>query len=425
MTPYVITFIVMVGVFMIGCFAFKLPVGVSMLIAALCGALEGGLGTETIRMMVEGEFGYVDTILTIGCAMIFMKVIEGSGALDALSSLIIEKFHRFPAVLLVLIMLIIMFPGMITGSSTASVLSAGSIMAPVLMLMGVPVLETACILALGGVLGMIAPPTNIPAMIIGAGIDIPYSGFGLPLTMLTFPLAFLFVLMFGYKYVKNMNYVEVEAKLNTDSRERFGFKVYIPLLLAIVLMVLNKAVPAIPDIGMPLVFLISAVVGCFTGYKFNFFKAAKESVHSALPVMGILMGVGMFIQVMTLTGVRGLIVTSCLSLPSFARYLALAISMPAFGAISSFGSASVLGVPFLLSFLAKDQIIVAAALSLVASLGDMVPPTALAGIFAAKVVGMENYTPILKKCLIPCLIVVIWAILFIVFADQLSFLTLS
>ena len=61
--------------------------------------------------------------------MIFMKVIEGSGALDALSSLIIEKFHRFPAVLLVLIMLIIMFPGMITGSSTAAVLSAGSIMA--------------------------------------------------------------------------------------------------------------------------------------------------------------------------------------------------------------------------------------------------------------------------------------------------------
>ena len=395
-----------------------------MVLASVAGAIAGGQGLA-LRHLVEGMFAYVDTIMVIATAMIFMKVIQESGALDAIASLIIQRFHKVPALMLIFIMIIIMFPGMITGSSTASVLSAGSIMAPVLMLMGVPVLETACILALGGVLGMIAPPTNIPAMIIGAGIDIPYSGFGLPLTMLTFPLAFLFVLMFGYKYVKNMNYVEVEAKLNTDSRERFGFKVYIPLLLAIVLMVLNKAVPAIPDIGMPLVFLISAVVGCFTGYKFNFFKAAKESVHSALPVMGILMGVGMFIQVMTLTGVRGLIVTSCLSLPSFARYLALAISMPAFGAISSFGSASVLGVPFLLSFLAKDQIIVAAALSLVASLGDMVPPTALAGIFAAKVVGMENYTPILKKCLIPCLIVVIWAILFIVFADQLSFLTLS
>ena len=424
MTAELIAFLVMVGVFLLGCFLCKLPVSLSMVLASVAGAIAGGQGLA-LRHLVEGMFAYVDTIMVIATAMIFMKVIQESGALDAIASLIIQRFHKVPALMLIFIMIIIMFPGMITGSSTASVLSAGSIMAPVLMLMGVPVLETACILALGGVLGMIAPPTNIPAMIIGAGIDIPYSGFGLPLTMLTFPLAFLFVLMFGYKYVKNMNYVEVEAKLNTDSRKRFGFKVYIPLLLAIVLMVLNKAVPAIPDIGMPLVFLISAVVGCFTGYKFNFFKAAKESVHSALPVMGILMGVGMFIQVMTLTGVRGLIVTSCLSLPSFARYLALAISMPAFGAISSFGSASVLGVPFLLSFLAKDQIIVAAALSLVASLGDMVPPTALAGIFAAKVVGMENYTPILKKCLIPCLIVVIWAILFIVFADQLSFLTLS
>ncbi|MFQ8571956.1 MAG: TRAP transporter large permease [Oscillospiraceae bacterium] len=423
MTTELIAFLVMVGVFLLGCFLCKLPVSLSMVLASVAGAIAGGQGLA-LRHLVEGMFAYVDTIMVIATAMIFMKVIQESGALDAIASLIIQRFHKVPALMLIFIMVIIMFPGMITGSSTASVLSAGSIMAPVLMIMGVPVLETACILALGGVLGMIAPPTNIPAMIIGAGIDIPYSGFGLPLTMLTFPLAFLFVLMFGYKYVKNMNYVEVEAKLNTDSRKRFGFKVYIPLLLAIVLMVLNKAVPAIPDIGMPLVFLISAVVGCFTGYKFNFFKAAKESVHSALPVMGILMGVGMFIQVMTLTGVRGLIVTSCLSLPSFARYLALAISMPAFGAISSFGSASVLGVPFLLSFLAKDQIIVAAALSLVASLGDMVP-TALAGIFAAKVVGMENYTPILKKCLIPCLIVVIWAILFIVFADQLSFLTLS
>lgn len=344
MTTELIAFLVMVGVFLLGCFLCKLPVSLSMVLASVAGAIAGGQGLA-LRHLVEGMFAYVDTIMVIATAMIFMKVIQESGALDAIASLIIQRFHKVPALMLIFIMIIIMFPGMITGSSTASVLSAGSIMAPVLMLMGVPVLETACILALGGVLGMIAPPTNIPAMIIGAGIDIPYSGFGLPLTMLTFPLAFLFVLMFGYKYVKNMNYVEVEAKLNTDSRERFGFKVYIPLLLAIVLMVLNKAVPAIPDIGMPLVFLISAVVGCFTGYKFNFFKAAKESVHSALPVMGILMGVGMFIQVMTLTGVRGLIVTSCLSLPSFARYLALAISMPAFGAISSFGSASVLGVP--------------------------------------------------------------------------------
>lgn len=419
MQAELITFLVMLGIFLGGCFIFKLPVSISMVLAAIGGSLAGGQGIA-LRHMVEGMFSYVDTILVIASAMIFMKVIEASGALDAISSLIVQRFHKLPVLMLCFIMIIVMFPGMITGSSTASVLSAGSIMAPVLMVMGVPALETACILAMGGLLGMIAPPTNIPAMIIGAGIDIPYSGFELPLALLTFPLAFLFVLMFGLKYVRKMDYEQVLSQLKTESRERFGLRIYLPLVLAIVLMILNKAVPAVPDIGMPLVFLLSALVGCFTGYRFNLAKVAKDSINSVLPVMGILMGVGMFIQIMTLTGVRGFIVTTCLSLPEAARYLALAVSMPLFGAVSSFGSASVLGVPFLLSFLAKDQIVVASALSLVASLGDMMPPTALAGIFAAQVVGLPKYGPVLKKCLLPCLIVILWAILFILGSEILA-----
>ena len=211
----------------------------------------------------------------------------------------------------------------------------------------------------------------------------------------------------------------MKNKLNTESRKKFGFRVYIPIIAAIILMVVSKMVPAF-SIGMPLVFLISAIIGCFTGYKVNLAKVAKDSINSVLPVMGILMGVGMFIQIMTLTGVRGLIVTSCLSLPGWALYVAMAVSMPLFGAVSSFGSASVLGVPFLLAFLNKEEIIVAAALSLIASLGDMMPPTALAGIFAAQVVGLEKYTPVLKKCLVPCLMIIVWGILFILGANVLE-----
>ena len=416
----------MLGVFLVGCFACKLPVSLSMVLSSISGVIVGGfIGgldltlMDALRHLVEGMFSYVDTILVISTAMVFMKVIEASGALDAVASVIIEKFHKLPALMLCLIMIIVMFPGMITGSSTASVLSAGSIMAPVLMMMGVPALETASILAMGGILGMIAPPTNLPAMIIGAGIDIPYSGFELPLALLTFPLAFVFVLMFAYKYVKKMDYEAVKNKLNTASRKKFGFRVYIPIIVAIILMVVSKMVSAF-SIGMPLVFLISAIVGCFTGYKVNLPKVAKDSINSVLPVMGILMGVGMFIQIMTLTGVRGLIVTSCLSLPGWALYVAMAVSMPLFGAVSSFVSASVLGVPFLLAFLNKEEIIVAAALSLIASLGDMMPPTALAGIFAAQVVGLEKYTPVLKKCLVPCLMVIVWGILFILGANVLE-----
>lgn len=419
MSIELIIFIAMIATFLICAFALKLPVSISMMLSSIVGALVGGEGVP-LRHLVEGTFSYVDTILVIACAMIFMRIIEKSGALDAISAIIIRRFYKKPALLLCLVMLVIMFPGMITGSSTAAVLSAGSIMAPVLITMGIPVVETASILAMGGILGMIAPPVNIPAMIIGGGIDIPYVGFEVPLLLLTIPIAIFTVLFFGYKHVKNLDYEAIKHELNHEPIEKFGFKIYIPIIVAIVLMVLNKVVPAIPDLGMPLVFIISSIVGLFTGYKINFIQESKNAVKTVLPVLGILMGVGMFIQIMTLTGVRGLIVTACISLPNSLRYLAMAISVPLFGAVSSFGSASVLGVPFLLSFMAKDQIITAAAISLIAGVGDMVPPTALAGIFAAQVLGMENYTPVLKKCAVPIALMIVWGIIFIIFSPQLA-----
>ena len=169
-----------------------------------------------------------------------------------------------------------------------------------------------------------------------------------------------------------------------------------------------------------MIFLISAFAGLFTGYKFDYLPEFKDAIKSVLPVLGILIGVGMFIQVMTLTGVRGFIVNTALSLPESMRYLAMAISIPLFGAISSYGSASVLGVPFLLAFMAKDQIITASAISLIAATGDMMPPIALAGMFASKVIGLETYTPVIKKCAIPVIGLILWALIFVAFANQLA-----
>ena len=419
MSIELIVFIAMVGTFMVGCFAAKLPVSVSMLLASVVGALVGGQGVP-VRHLVEGTFSYIDTILTIATAMVFMKVVEKSGALDALSSLIIEKFHKVPALLLILIMLVIMFPGMITGSSTASVLSAGSIMAPILLLMGIPRAKTGAIIATGGLLGMIAPPTNIPAMIICGGIDMPYAGFMLPLAVLTFPLAFLFILMLGYKYVRKMDYAVIEKKLDKDLRKTYGIRIYLPIIVLLALMVLDSVIPSLPNVGTPVMFLIAAFVGLFTGKKLNILTTSKEGVKDVLPVMGILMGVGMFIQIMTLTGVRGLIVNTSLSLPNGWLFVAMAIAVPAFGAISSFGSASVLGVPFTLAMISGNQVVIVAALSLLAAVGDMVPPTALAGIFAAQVVGEPKYTRVLKKAVIPIIILIAYSLIFIIFSKPIG-----
>jgi len=411
---------------------FKLPVGIAMVLAAVSGSLLGGYGIP-IDQLIEGTFGYIDTILVIATAMIFMKVIQESGALHSLNYLIINKFYKRPVIMLMLLMLMVMFPGMISGSSTAAVLSSGAIVAPVFMTLGIPKDVTGAIIAIGGILGMTAPPVNVPAMIIGGGVDLPYVGFTVPLLLLTIPIAIFTVVYLGSKYVKDFDYNSIKdinvrtgeasqgGNYNLPIEERYGIKVYIPIILVLILMVLSKLLPTIvPDLGMPLIFAIGSIVGLFTGEKVNIIKTTKEAIKDALPVLGILMGVGMFIQIMTLTGVRGFIVINSLSLPSILLYLGIAIVIPAFGAVSAFGSASILGVPFVLALLGKNEIITTASLSLIASLGDLVPPTALAGMFAAQVVGEPNYVKVLKKCLVPSIAILVWGLLFIIFAKEIG-----
>ncbi len=136
---------------------------------------------------------------------------------------------------------------------------------------------------------------------------------------------------------------------------------------------------------------------------------------------GILVGVGMFIEIMTLNGVRGFFVVSALALPAWLLYVGIATSLPLFGAVSAYGSATVLGVPFLLALLGRDEIVVGSALSLIAGLGDLMPPTALAGLFAAQVVGVKNYFEVLRVCLLPAVVTAAWGILMILGANLYPF----
>ncbi|MEG0584102.1 MAG: TRAP transporter large permease subunit [Cetobacterium sp.] len=419
MSIELIIFLAMILVFVLACFKFKLPVSIAMALSAITATLIAGEGIP-LRHLVEGMFGYLDTILVIATAMIFMKTIQDIGTLNALSASILKRFHKIPWLMLIFLMFVAMFPGMVTGSSTASVLTAGSIVAPILMIIGIPIVETATIIALGGIFGMIAPPVNIPAMIIGGGIDMPYVGFTIPLLLLTIPVAIFTVLYLGLKHVKSIDYDLVKTKIDTSSFETYGTKLYIPVILAVVLMILGKVMPETFNLGMPLIFIISALSGLFCGKKVNFLSVSKDAIKQTLPVLGILMGVGMFIQVMTMTGVRGFIVVSSLDLPPALIYLAMAITIPLFGAVSSFGAASVLGVPFFLVFLAQNQIVTASAISFIAGLGDLMPPTALAGIFAAQVVGLKDYTLVLKKSVVPGLVIIVYSILFIIFSKNLA-----
>lgn len=416
--------LVMLASFLLANLALRLPVSFSMVIGAVAGALAGGQGVP-LRHLYEGTFTYVDTMLIITTAMFFMAVTQKSGALEALNAAIVTHFARVPALMLVLLMLVVMFPGMITGSSTAAVLSSGSLVAPILLLVGIPKEKAGAIIAIGAIMGMAAPPINIPAMLIGGGVDMPYIGFGLPLLLLTVPCAVFSVLLLGLPYARHLDVEKLKGSLRTEVGSTYGFVLYLPIIVLVVLLVASKLVPAFPQLGTCLIFLIASAVGLFTGRKYNVWNMCLEAMDTTIPVLAKLVGVGMFIQILTLVGSRGWIVVSCLALGIVFVYVAAFTIMPAFGAISSYGAASVIGVPFLLVMVshgACNDIIIAAVLSFVCCLGDLMPPTALAGNYAAQIVGLP-YRKVLKHCAVPFAVCIALAALCMRWSTALGFLT--
>ena len=419
--------IVMVGVFAVASFAFKQPIAVALAIAAIIGALVSGNGVP-VDHLIEGSFGYLDTILIIFCAMIFMKTVQHIGLMESVAAWMIRKFRVLPFRLTMGITALLMLPGMITGSSSAAVLTAGAIVTPTLLKLGVPPVKAAAAIALAAIYGMTAPPINIPAMIIGGGIDMPYVGFGIPLLICTVPLAIFTGMLLIFPYLKQhaveigpgSDDTELEEELTRMARVPLTARLMLPFFVLVVLLGGERVFPAYaPSLGMPLAFLLAAASGLLVGRQWNPFEAATEAIQQALPVAGILVGVGMFIQIMTMTGVRGFFVVSALALPAWLLYVGIATSLPLFGAVSAYGSATVLGVPFLLALLGRDEIVVGSALSLIAGLGDLMPPTALAGLFAAQVVGVKNYFSVLKVCLLPAVVTAIWGIIIILGANWL------
>ncbi len=484
--------VAMLATFIVLLLVAKTPSGIALMAAAVVGAVLSAIfsGTDlSLRHFIEGGFGYFDTILVIVTAMVFIKGLELSGALDYISVSLVKIFRKFPTILILAFMLILMLPGMITGSSLAAVISAGAIVAPIMKKMGLPKAKVAAIIAFGAILGMIAPPINIPVMVICDVVDIPYQGFTLPLLVLTFPVAIfcaiflsrtfkktegvnqknnletyiilgalglviltlgiitlvnftklllaliiiflvLFAgiaaaLIFGRPYCIEIDLEELakDEDIKFEVLQELNPTVLIPVVILAILFVLQNAFPnPFAMLGTPLLFVIAFIFTTFLGRKHSTLTVVKDGIKSSVSAMGLLVGVGMFVQIMTLTGARALFVINVITIPSPWQYVAIAIALPIFGGISAFGSASILGGPFVMSLLAFNEIIVASALSFFAALGEFLPPTAMSATFAAEKVDDKGVTDALKvkpldvtkAAIIPLLVCLAYALVFII-----------
>lgn len=292
--------------------------------------------------------------------------------------------------------------------------------------MGVPLVKITAFIAIGGMLGVFAPPVNIPAMIIAAGINMPYMGFFIPLAIVTIPVAVFCALFLCMKHISGpLDATSVLKTLPPIPGKMRGTRVYLPLIVVVGSMLSSRAFPHFfPHMGVPLIFVIGTAVAFFLAGKISFLQVSRDAFDDTFGINSILIAVGSLVQIMSLTGGRGLFVLTAITAPSVLLYLAVAVGFPLFGGIlTSFGASSVFGIPFMLALLGRDPIIATIGLSLVATAGNLIPPTAALGKPAAIVAQYkESYMNIVRVSAVPLLVIVAAGIALIVFADALRFL---
>lgn len=424
-TLEIIFALVVMGIVFYFGFKAKLTVGIIMVLASLAAAFLVGFGVP-IQHLIEGTFYFEHLMAIIITGMVFIGIMRATGALDFITRFIMFKFYHYPSILLGMLAIIVMFPAMITGSTPVAVLSTGVLVAPILLRMKIPKLETAAIIGMAALMGQSAPPVNVMVMIICTSTFMPYEGFMLPLALLTFPLAIFSAIVLGRKYVTIPKLKELVDEDIKEKRIFSGSKLYTlfaPLIILVILMILPRISPfGWPDTSMPLNFMICALVALFTGVKrVNFFTESLSIFREAFVVMVLFVGMGVFVHFTSLTGIKGFLATTTVALPRWALYLSTAIAPPLVGGpIVPFGTAAILGPPIVLAFSDLNPIIVTTGLSLFLSLGCLAPPTALSSLFAARIVGIENYLSVTKRCWSLALLTAIIGMLVIYFANPIG-----
>lgn len=391
-----------------------------LLAASVVGSLVAGMGLR-FREIVEGPFGFLDAALSVVCAAVLVRVLEKGGAFDALLEKILAIKNRTLKALCMA--LLIALPGMLTGFATASVVTTGALVGKRMKEVGITHDKIARTVVTGSFLGMMLPPNCLPAIIAanGAGsvLPTPYVGFFLPLLVMSLPAFAVYV-------ITCRDTLAFEAPAKTVASAKLPLAVLALVILAVLVEGLLSSVVYIG--GSALVFTVAALValfGCRGGVRGALDTVSAGLVDAAVPV-ALVFALGSFIEVSSMTGVRGyfslLILgtdTSVVMLVQMAIMLAVGLFLgtpiPAFLATYAV---------FPIGWLANTVIVtgVASALGIVhltAVRGGLVEDT-------TRTLSLEGVTwkNTVRHLLLPAALVLIMGIIMVVFGDSMTALIL-
>jgi len=430
-TQIFITFLVIIAAYTIAKWR-KLSVEISMFLAAVAGGLFGAITntprlSQLARHLAEGSFTYLDVMLIFVTATIFMAIISESGGVNYVVKNVIKYFYNKRLIVLLLLMLITLVPGALTGAGSVSLLVVGAPVAMALGYLGIKRKKVAAILFIVAGLSAAAPPVNIWAMILSAGTAIPYVGFELPLGIPVLILGTFTVLVLGWKKEEKSDLESALKQMPDIPKGMKWWRVFIPFLVFFGLVAALRVWPfSLPIIGLPLQFVIAAVFALLLSpKKINILRLSRDTVIKLTPLLCTMISVGMLQQIMTATGVRGLISYTVISIPLVLLFISFAVIIPVSEGVFTYGGAAIIGIPLVwyLDSIGLHATMAIAGLSLIWPLGDGLPPTALIGRLSVMVSEYKkSYWSFLKSTWLPWVVITIVGILMVVFSSQLDFL---
>lgn len=394
---------------------------ISMVIAAILGALAAGFGFP-VRLLVEGTLTYIDLAMLFVTASLFMNFYSEIGATNALVRNLVHRFYDSKWLMLFLLAFVMLVPGAFTGAGSVSILVVGGLVATVLKYMGFPPERRAAFVFIMAILSAAAPPVNLWAMLLAAGANMPYVGFNKILLLPVLAVTVFTVFYYG-RGTEARPKQEVLASLPEAAKGIGWLRLLLPFALLIGLILLAQYVAhSTPVIGLPLTFLLCAALVMLIdperrGVK-RWWEVTVETVENVFPLVATLVSVGVLVSMLALTGVRGLIAITFVTLPITWIYVTALLFCPLAQGSLSYGSAVILGVPivFLFNSHGINVTVVAAALALMFPLGDCLPPSRIvARLTIEKVDFRGSYMQFLKAIAVPWLFLAAIALTMLIF----------
>jgi len=418
--------VAMVASFTLSSWKLKSP-EISMVIAAIVGALVAGLGFP-VRILVEGLFTNLDIAILFVCASVFVNVYSFTGAMNVVTRKLVQSVNS-KWLLLIFMAIFMLIPGALTGAGSVSVFVVGGLVATVVRYMGLSEKKTVAFVFIFAILSAAAPPINLWTMLMTAQANMPYVGFT-KLLLIPILIVGAFTIVYLGWGAKRESKEKILAELPEATVNMGWFRILAPLAVLVALILLSLYAPfSIPVFGLPLMFLLATVCAILCNpskvtFK-DYYKVLTKTMEQVFPLLATVISVGVLVNVMAATGVRGLLGITFVTLPTIFIFITVLFFCPFAQGSLSYGSAIIFGTPLIFMFNAAgmNTTVVAAALSLIFPIGDCLPPSRIVGRISCETVGYKgSYMSFLKQIFLPVLVLGGLALIMLIMPNKFTFL---